>query len=508
MRKSLFSIMALLVVASMLLAACAPAATEAPAAPAATEAAPAAPAATEAAPAAPAATEAAPAAPAAATNTVPPAPPANPTATIAPPKSESVTKIAFWHSMAGDIGGKAIPQMANDFNASQDTCYVEPIYQGSYDDSLNKLKAGLQSNDTPAVMQLFDIATRLMVDLDVVTPVQNYIDAESYDVSDLEPNVLAYYTVDGQQYSMPFNTSTPLLYYNKDMFEAAGLDPENPPRTFAEFEEAAAALTQKDGDKTTVYGAAFAIYGWFFEQFLAVSGGQYVDNSNGREGHATMATFNDAKGVAILEWWKRMYDAGIMANYGRTTVDTRNAFLAGQTAMFIDSTAVLRGMIEGSAGKFEVGTAFLPRPDEAAYENYGTIIGGGSLWMISNRPQEEQDCAWEFIKFQAAPANQAYWHTMSGYFPIRKAAYDEQLDKDWVAKYPQFATAVDQLHGTKINPETRGALIGVFPTARQTIETAIEEVLAGVSTPQEALDKAAEAVTLAIEEYNITMGLQ
>src|SRR5512146_2092345 len=219
MRKTLFTVMSVLVLASMLLTACAPAATPAP-----TQAAAEPTKAEAAAPTQPPAAEptkaeaAAPTQPPAAapTNTIPPAAAAAPTATIAPPTSASVTKIAFWHAMAGDIGGKAIPQMANDFNASQDKCYVEPIYQGSYDDSLNKLKAGLQSNQTPAVVQLFDIGTRLMVDLKVVTPVQDFIDEEKYDISDLEPNVLAYYTVDKRQYSMPFNTSTPLLYYNKD----------------------------------------------------------------------------------------------------------------------------------------------------------------------------------------------------------------------------------------------------------------------------------------------------
>ena len=506
MRKTLSSVLCLLVLASILVTACTPAAatpaknTQAAAQP--TEAA------AQPTDAAAQPTQTAGDTTAAATATVPAPPAGAPTATIAPPQSADAVKIAFWHSMAGDIGGKAIPQMANDFNASQETCYVEPIYQGSYDDSLNKLKAGLQSKDTPAVVQLFDIATRLMVDLQVVTPVQAFIDKETYDVSDLEPNVLSYYTVDEQQVSMPFNTSTPLLYYNKDLFKAAGLDPEKPPRTFAEFEEAAAKLTQKDGDKTTVYGASFAIYGWFFEQFLAVSNGLYVDNNNGRDAFATQATFNSPEGVAIMDWWKRMYDAGVMANYGRKTVDTRNAFLAGQTAMFIDSTAVLRGMIEGSNGKFEVGTGYLPRPNEAAYQQSGTIIGGASLWVINNRPQAEQDCAWEFIKYQAAPAQQAYWHTMSGYFPIRKAAYEEQLDKDWTAKYPQFTTAINQLHETPINPASRGALIGVFPSARATIETSIEEVLAGKATPQEALDKAAESVTTAIKDYNESMGLE
>ncbi len=481
MRKTLLSLVALIVIATMVLSACTPAATTSAPEPTTAAAQP-----TTAAPAAPA---------------------ANPTATIAPPASADATKIAFWHSMGGDIGGKAIPQMANDFNASQQTCYVEPIYQGSYDDSLNKLKAGLQSKDTPAVVQLFDIGSRLMVDLQVVTPVQDFIDAESYDVSDLEPNVLAYYTIEGKQYSMPFNTSTPMLYYNKDMFREAGLDPEKPPRTFAEFEEYATKLTKKDGNTTTVYGGTFAIYGWFFEQFMAVSNALYVNNGNGRDGVPTQAVFNGPEGVQILEWWKRMVDAGVMANLGRKTVDARNAFLAGQTAMIIESTATLRGLIDASEGKFEIGTGYLPRPNEEAFEQSGTAIGGGSLWIINNRSEAEQACAWEFIKFQAAPAQQSYWQTMSGYFPIRKAAYEEQLTKDWVAKYPVFTTAVNQLHDTPINPASRGALMGVFPQARATIETAIEEVLAGAATPQEALDKAAQEVTTAIEEYNLSMGL-
>jgi sn-glycerol 3-phosphate transport system substrate-binding protein len=487
MRKTLFFILAMLVISSMVLSACGAPAQPTPAA------------AVETQPPAAAPTEAAP----------PTQPPPPPTQTIAPPKSESATKIAWWHSMGGDLGGKAIPQMANDFNASQDTCYVEPIYQGSYDDSLNKLKAGLQSKDVPAVVQLYDIATRLMVDLKVTTPVQNYIDKENYDLSDLEPNVLAYYTVDGQQYSMPFNTSTPMLYFNRTMFTEAGLDPENPPRTFDEFAAAAAKLTQKDSSgKTTVYGGAFAIYGWFFEQYLAVSGGYYADNNNGRDGVATKATFNSPEGVAILDWWKKMYDDGVLANYGRKTVDTRNAFIAGQTAMFIDSTAVLRGVMDATKDKFELGTAYLPRPNEDAYTKFGTVIGGGSLWIINSRPQPEQDCAWDFIKFQTSPPEQAYWQTMSGYFPIRKAAYNEQLAIDWTSKYPQFKTAVDQLHMAPNNRVTNGGLIGVFPTARQTIEGAIEEILAGQSTPQEALDKAADTVTQAIQEYNQSMGLQ
>jgi sn-glycerol 3-phosphate transport system substrate-binding protein len=430
--------------------------------------------------------------------------------TQAPPPAEpGITKVNFWHSMAGDIGGKAIPQMTNDFNASQNTCYVVYSYAGSYDDSLNKLKAGLQSKDTPTVIQLYDIGTRLMVDLNVANPVQEYIDAEKYDVSDLEPNVLAYYTVNGKQYSMPFNTSTPMLYFNKDMFVKAGLDPANPPKTFDEFTAAAQKLTVKNTDGTTkTYGGAFAIYGWFFEQFLAVSGGEYVNNGNGRDAAATAATFDSPEGLAILDWWKAMFDEGILANFGRTTVDTRNAFLAGQTAMFIDSTAVLRGMMDGAAGKFEIGTAFLPRPNEEALTKYGTIIGGGSLWIIKDRPQAEKDCAWEYIKFMASAPQQAYWQTMSGYFPIRKTAYTEKLAVDWMAKYPPFITAINQLHAAPNTRVTNGGLIGVFPEARATIETTIEDVLSGKATSKDALAAAAASITAAITEYNLSMGIK
>jgi sn-glycerol 3-phosphate transport system substrate-binding protein len=488
MKKTVVCLLSVLMVLSMLLSACAPAATTAPTT-------------------VPATAVAATAAPTKAPDATKPAATATTGPTVAP-AAAGATKIAFWHSM-GAPGGPAIVQMANDFNASQQKCHVTPIFQGSYDESLNKLKMGLQSKDTPAVVQLFDIGTRQMIDLKVITPVQNYIDKDKYDISDLEQNVLSYYSVDKKLYSMPFNTSNPILYYNVDMFKAAGLDPAKPPRTFDEVVAAARKLTKKDASgKVTVAGINIAIYGWFFEQFLAVSGTNYVDNGNGREKFATKAIFNGPEGLAIMNWWKSMYDEGILGNTGKATADSRNAFLAGQAAMILESTAQVRGLLEGSKGKFELGTGYLPRPNEDAFKKSGTIIGGASLWIINNRPQAEQDCAWEFIKFQSSPAEQAFWHTSTGYYPIRKAAYNEQLDKDWVAKYPQFTTAVNQLHDAPLNTFTQGGLIGVFPVARATVESMIEEILAGKSTPQAALDKANKSVTDAIAEYNLTMGLK
>ena len=421
------------------------------------------------------------------------------------PTASGPTKFAFWHSMGGS-NGEAIGEMMKRFNASQTACIGEAVFQGSYDDSLNKLKAGLQSKDIPAVVQQFDLATQVLVDLKVIAPMQEFIDAEKFNISDYETNVLAYYSVDGKLYGMPFNTSNPMLYYNKDHFKAAGLDPNKPPRTYAEVLDVAKKLTKKDsGGKVSQYGYSMAIYGWFFEQLLAASGGLYLDNGNGRDARATKAAFNSAEGVKILTWWKEGYDAKVFGNFGRPTADTQKAFDAQQTSMMIESTAGLRSRLNASQGKFELGTGFLPRPDEAAFKSAGTIIGGASVYIMKDRPKAEQNCAWQFVKFTTSPQIQAYWHTASGYYPVTKAAYNVQEDKDWVAKYPQFVTAVDQLHLAPNTRATQGALTGVMPQARQLTELAIEEVIQGKATPKEALDKAADAVTKAITDYNKTV---
>lgn len=426
-------------------------------------------------------------------------------APAAPPAPTGPAKFAFWHSMGG-TNGDAVNEMMKRYNASQTACVGEAVFQGSYDDSLNKLKAGLQSKDVPAVVQMFDLATSVLVDLKVVSPMQDFIDKDKYDLSDYETNVLAYYSVGGKLYGMPFNTSGPILYINADAFKAAGLDATKPPRTFADVMDVAKKLTKKDASgKVTMYGYSQAIYGWFFEQLLAASGAAYLDNGNGREQRATKAVFNGPEGVKIMQWWKDGFDAGVFGNFGRPTADTQKAFDAQQTAMMIESTAGLRARLGAAQGKFGLAMGFLPRPDEAAFTKSGTIIGGASVYIMKDRPAAEQNCGWQFVKFVTTPETQAYWHTASGYYPVRKASYNNADDKAWVTQYPQFLTAVDQLHAAPNNRFTQGAFSGIMPAARARIEDAIESVLGGKATPQAALDAAAADVTKLITDYNKTV---
>ncbi|WP_405083189.1 ABC transporter substrate-binding protein [Paenibacillus chitinolyticus] len=409
----------------------------------------------------------------------------------------SPVKITFWHSMSGELG-KVTDKLISDFNASQKDVQVEGIFQGTYDESLNKMKASMDSKSGPSLIQVYEIGSRYMIDSKAITPVQKFIDADKYDLSQLEENITQYYTIGGKLNSMPFNTSNPILYYNKDMFKAAGLDPEKPPVTFDEVTKAAQALS-KDGKA----GASFAIYGWFMEQFFAKQGAEYVNNGNGRTSPATESYVNKEAGLKALTWWKSMVDNKTALNLGRKTDDTKKAFAAGQIAMMLDSTASLKGIVSTAEGKFQVGTAPLPKPADAA--EGGVVVGGASLYITNNKSEAEQKGAWEFIKFLTSPQSQAYWHVNTGYFPITKKAYDEQIVKDNLVKYPQFKTAVDQLHGSKANTATQGAVMGVFPEARQIVEGAIEEALNGKKTPQAALDEAAKSITEKIGKYNQTV---
>lgn len=420
---------------------------------------------------------------------------------VAPAAAQPTTRIVFWHSMGGALGETVVRAFVGRFNASRRDIQVDAQFQGTYDEAINKLRASMQSSAVPAVAQVYDIGTRFMIDSKGAVPMQDFIDREKLDLSQLEPNILAYYRVGGRLYSMPFNTSSAILYYNKDLFKKAGLDPNRPPQTFEEIEEYARRLTRSGAARS---GITLAIYGWFFEQLLARQGALYCDHGNGRDAAPTATVFNRGEeGPRILEWWARMVKAGIATNPGRPTAASQRAFAAGQTAMTFDSTAVLRSLLTQAGGQFEIGTGYFPKPASAV--EGGSIVGGASVWILKNRPAAEQQAAWEFVKFISAPPQQAAWYAGTGYFPIRRDAYRDPLAQQTLAKNPQFLTAVSELRSSPINRATQGALLGVFPEARQRVEDAIEATVLGRKSAKQALDDAAREIDQAIGAYNRTM---
>ena len=180
--------------------------------------------------------------------------------------------MTWWHAMSG-VNGEAINKIVTGFNSSQSKIKVTTVFQGNYDDLLAKLNTAIASNAAPALVQVYDIGQRYMYDSQQVVPMQAFIDRDKFNTSDFEPAVINYYKYQDKLQSMPFNASTPMLYYNKDAFKEVGLDPNKPPVTFTEIADAAKKLTKKDAaGATTRYGFGPSIYGWLFERLLATSG--------------------------------------------------------------------------------------------------------------------------------------------------------------------------------------------------------------------------------------------
>ena len=417
-----------------------------------------------------------------------------PTMPVMAENQEGIT-IDFWHSMGG-VNGEAMNYLVQKFNEENEYgITVNAEYQGEYDDTINKLKSAQIGNMGADLVQIYDIGTRFMIDSGWVVPMQELIDRAGYDVSQIEPNIAAYYTIDDQLYSMPFNSSTPLLYYNKDMFAAAGI--EEVPTSLEGIAEIADQLTNEGGAGEAI---SLGIYGWFFEQFLCKQGLQYVNNGNGREGVAENVVFDENGGALnILNEWKALYDAGYAPNVGRGGDSGLTDFSAGKSAITLGSTASLKQILQDVNGKFEVGTAYFPSVTDA--DEGGVSIGGASLWALNNEDEAKHDATWKFVEFLVSPESQAYWNAQTGYFPITTAAHEEQVFLDNIAQYPQFQTAIDQLHDSA--PEYAGALMSIFPEARQTVESNIENMLNGSMTPEEAVAAMAESINASLEDYNL-----
>jgi len=417
-------------------------------------------------------------------------------------KAKGVVKVEFWHSMKG-ANATAIDKLVTDFNAEhRGKIEVVASFQGEYDSTITKYKAAVQQKNTPELIQIYDIGTRFMIDSNQTLPMHKFIDSDDWDASAIEPNIANYYSVDGKMASMPFNSSMPLLYINKEAFTRAGLDPDQPPRDLDQLAEYAKKLTVKDaGGRVTQYGFGAAIYGWFIEQLLSQDGKQYCDQDNGREGLATKVLFDSPEAVRIAQWWTDLVKAGYATNTGRKTDDAQAAFKSGTVAMHLESTGVLRGYLDAARGKFTVATA--PFPKLSGSSSGGPIIGGASLWINAvGHSDAEKRASWEFAKFAASTQQQATWHVGTGYFPVNRKALDEPVHKQWIAQYPQFATAIEQLHSTQPSVASAGCILGVMPQARQAAEQGLEKAITGGAPPERAMKDAAASVQAEIDNYN------
>lgn len=396
-----------------------------------------------------------------------------PSHTVATPGGRTV--VTLWHAMNGP-NGKTLEAMVARFNKSQQKYWVEPVYEGGYSLTQSKYINTLHSNVSPAMVQIDQGNGAATVGINNYTPVQKFIDKEHYDTSQIYTNVLSAYTLRGQLLSVPFNSSSAVLYYNQDLFKKYKIPnlPQSP--TYSEVANAAKLLTQRAGDK--LKGVTLQIYDWLPDSLVANQNGTLVNNGNGRDKVATKANVNTQEMRRVFTWVQGMIKDGSFQNYGTGSGASANqmaGFLSQKLGIFMQSSAAM-GTIAKSA-KFKFGVTFMPHPDNVPAN--GVAVGGASFWITKDKPADVQQGAWEFAKFAISAKEQAAWQAATGYIAVNKNALKEPVLKQAVAKNPGLLVPIQQLQAAKTNAATAGPFYANLNEAAQYIQVAMQQIYAG-----------------------------
>ncbi|MBI1173345.1 sn-glycerol-3-phosphate ABC transporter substrate-binding protein UgpB [bacterium] len=405
--------------------------------------------------------------------------------------ASAATEITWWHAMGGELGTK-LEQIVAAYNASQTEYHVTPVYKGSYAETMTAAIAAFRAGQQPDIVQVFEVGTgTMMAAKGAVYPVYQLMkDAgEPFDPKAFLPAVVGYYTdTDGNMLSMPFNSSTPILYYNKDVFKKAGLDPEAPPKTWAEL--------AADSKKIIDSGAAKCGFtsGWISwvqtENFSAWHNQPIGTLQNGFGGLATELEFG--KDAPLVKHWADLAEwqkSGIF-QYGGPGGgnDAPPKFYSQECAIYMNSSASLAGVV-ANAKDFTVGYGMMPYDDSVKGAPQNSIIGGATLWVLQGKSAAEYKGVANFFTYLSSPAVQADWHQFSGYLPITQAAYDLGKSQGYYDKHPGTDVGIKEI---TLNPPTensKGLRFGNYVQIRDVIDQEFQALLAGSETAQEALDK-------------------
>ena len=413
-------------------------------------------------------------------------------------------QLTFWHALAR-ANEETLQKLVARFNASQPDIKVNLVNQTSYGDDYQKFLAGLSSGDLPDLVQIEDIRLQQMIDTRAVLPVQSCIDAEKYDLSDFLPRVTQYYSQGGVLYPMPFNVSNPVLYYDRNAFTKAGLDPNSPPASLDEV-KADAQKIKASGAKA---GFALKLDPWYLEQWSAKAGADLVDNGNGRTARATKAVFNDPAGAQIFSWMNDMVHSGLAITNsasGPGAFDNLLAIRSHDAGMTIDTSAALgtitQVLASGQGGGVSLGVGPMPGPVGQG----GVLVGGAALYISRKSAPEKQEAAWLLAKFLDEPANQAEFAAGTGYVPIRTSAVNQPVIQQLWATNPGYKVAFEQLAEGVQNSATAGAVIGDYQGVRDVVLSAEQAMFTGGVSPQQALARAQSDATTKIQDYNSRVG--
>ena len=403
--------------------------------------------------------------------------------------ARAATDIQWWHAMSGQLG-RQLEKLAADFNASQSGYRIVPVYKGNYTETVTAAIFAFRSRSQPAIVQVNEIATATMMAAKGATyPVYDLMrdQAEYFSPAAYLPAIAGYYTdLAGNMLSFPFNASTPILYYNKDLFRAAGLDPETPPKTWPELGAAAKRLRAAG----SVCGFTTSWPSWInVENLSAFHDLPMATRSNGLGGLDAVLVFNNplmVRHIAQLAEWQK---TKVFDYSGRATA-AEPRFQKGECGIFLGSSGTRADILANA--KFAVGYGMLPYWPDVAAAPQNSIIGGATLWVLRDRPREEYKGVAKFFAFLSQPAIQAAWHQNTGYLPITRDAFDLTRAQGFYDRNPGTASSIEQITLKPLTENSRGLRLGSFTLIRDAIEDELEQAFSGKKTAQEALDTAVD----------------
>ncbi|WP_408588521.1 sn-glycerol-3-phosphate ABC transporter substrate-binding protein UgpB [Paraburkholderia bannensis] len=398
------------------------------------------------------------------------------------------TEIQFWHAMESELGER-VNEIAQQFNASQSDYKIVPVFKGTYDQTLAAGIAAYRSGDAPAILQVYEVGTATMMQAKkAVVPVYDVMKNAGvpFDEKAFVPTVASYYgdAKTGHLVSMPFNSSTPLLYYNRDAFKKAGLNPDAPPKTWPEVAADAAKL------KAAGLNCGFTTgwQGWIqIENYSAWHAAPIATRNNGFDGADAELEINKPLQVAHIAFLQKMAKDGTFTYVGRKDEATAK-FYSGDCAIMMGSSGALANVQKYA--KFQFGTGMMPYDPSVKGAPQNAIIGGASLWVLAGKNPEVYKGVAKFLAYLTSPAVAAKWHEDTGYLPVTTAAYDLARKQGFYASHPGADSATKQMLNKPPLPYTKGLRLGNMPQIRTVVDEELEQVWTGSKTPQQALDSA------------------
>lgn len=398
----------------------------------------------------------------------------------------AVTEVHWWHAMGG-VNGERVNKIAGDFNATQSEYKVVPSYKGNYTETMTAAIAAFRAKEQPHIVQVFEVGTAtMMAAKGAVYPVEQMMkDAgEAFDKSIFLPAVISYYqTPEGELLSMPFNSSTPVLWYNRDAFKKAGI--AAPPKTWDEMKSASEKLVAA-GYKC---GFSFGWQSWvMIENFSAWHDLPMGSKENGFAGTDTQFTFNNpqvkTRLANVAEWSKDK-----LFTYGGRRGDSLSMYTNAECGMWMNSSAYY-GSIKKQA-KFDFAQTMLPLDTDVVDKPQNSIIGGATLWVLKGRDKADYKGVAKFMTYLSSPEVQAWWHQETGYVPITTPAYELSKKQGFYDANPGTDTAIKQLSLNQPTANSRGVRFGNFVQVRDVINEEMEAIWNGSKTASQGLDDAA-----------------